>query len=76
VIALRVNRSENAKNRSIYCIMSVCMCAKAELSLCSICVYVIYELQHVCKDVAVILCICELQRADDRVVIALFFNLV
>jgi len=43
VIALRVNRSENAKNRSIYCITSVCMCAKAESCLCSICVNVVYE---------------------------------
>ncbi len=41
-----------------------------------ICVYVIYELQHVCKDVAVILCMCKLQRADDRVVIASLFDCV
>ncbi len=76
MITLRVNRSENAKNRSIYCITSVCMCAKAESCLRNIYVYVIYELQHVCKDVAVILCMCKLQRADDRVVIALLFNCV
>jgi len=43
VIALRVNRSEKAKNQSIYCITSVCMCAKAESCLRSICVYIIYE---------------------------------
>ncbi len=43
MIALRVNRSENAKNRSIYCITSVCMCAKAESCLRNICVYVVYE---------------------------------
>jgi len=71
VIVLRVNRSENAKNRSIYCITSVCMCAKAESCLCSIYVYVIYELQRVCKDVAIILCMCKLQRVDDRVIITL-----
>ncbi len=41
VIALRVNRSENAKNQLIYCITSVCMYAKAESCLRSICVYVI-----------------------------------
>jgi len=29
VIAMRVNRSDNAKNRSIYCIMQTCKCAKA-----------------------------------------------
>ncbi len=76
VIALRVNRSENAKNQSIYCITSVCICAKAESCLCNICIYVIYELQHICKDVAVILCIDKLQRVDDHVVIALLFNCV
>ena len=32
------------ENRSIYCITSVWMCAKAESCLCSICVYVVYEL--------------------------------
>ncbi len=52
------------------------MCAKAELCLCNIYVYVVYELQHVCKDVAVILCICKLQRADDHVVIASLFDCV
>ncbi len=40
---LRVNRSENAKNQSIYCITSVCMCAKAESCLRNIYVYVVYE---------------------------------
>ena len=44
MIALRVNRSENAKNRLIYCITSVCMCAKAESCLCSIYVYIVYKL--------------------------------
>jgi len=76
VITLRVNRSENAKNRLIYCITSVYMCAKAELYLCNICVYVVYELQHVCKDVAVILYMCKLQHVDDRVVITSLFNCV
>jgi len=76
VIALHVNRSENAKNRSIYCITSVCMCAKAESCLHCIYVYVVYELQHVCKDIAVLLCICKLQCINDRVVIVLLFNCV
>jgi len=76
VIAMHVNRSENAKNQLIYCITSVCICIKAESCLCSICVYVIYELQHVCKDVAVILCMCELQRVHDYVVIASLFDCV
>ncbi len=43
VIAMHVNRSDNAKNQSIYCIMQMCRCAKAESCLCSICVYIIYE---------------------------------
>jgi len=73
---LHVNRFENAKNRSIYCITSVCMCAKAESCLHNIYIYVVYELQHVCKDVAVILCMYKLQRADDCVVIASLFNCV
>ncbi len=76
VIALRVNRPENAKNRSIYCITSVCMCAKAESCLRSIYMYVVCELQHVCKDVAVLLCMCKLQCFDDRVVIVSLFNCV
>ncbi len=76
VIAMHVNQSENAKNQLIYCITSVCICIKAESCLCSICVYVIYELQHVCKDVAVILCMCELQRVHDYVVIASLFDCV
>ena len=76
LIAMHVHRSDKAKNRSIYCITSVCMCAKAESCLRNICVYVVYELQHVCKDVAVILCMCELQRADNCVVIASLFDCV
>jgi len=76
VIALHVNQSENAKNQSIYCITSICICAKAELYLHSICVYVVYKLQHVCKDVAVLLCICKLQHIDDHVVIVLLFDCV
>jgi len=31
------------KNRSIYCIALMCICAKAESCLCSICVYIIYK---------------------------------
>ncbi len=52
------------------------MCAKAELCLRSIYMYVVYELQHVCKNVAVLLCICELQNVNDCVVIVLLFNCV
>ncbi len=44
VIAMHVNRSDKAKNRSIYCITQTCRCVKAESCLRSICVYVIYEL--------------------------------
>jgi len=56
VFAMHVNRSEN-RNRSIYCVAQMCMCAKAESCLCSDCVNVVYELQRVRKDVAVTLCI-------------------
>ncbi len=76
MIALRVNRSENAKNQSVYCITSVCIYVKAESCLRSIYVYVVYELQHVCKDVAVLLYICKLQRVDDCVVIVSLFDCV
>ena len=44
MIAMHVNWSDKAKIWSIYCITSVCMYAKAESCLCSICVYVVYEL--------------------------------
>ena len=57
VIAMHVNQSDNAKNQSIYCIMWVCRCAKAESCLCNVCVCDVYELQHMRKDVAVVLCI-------------------
>ena len=74
VITMHVNRSDKAKNRLIYCIMKTCKCAKAESCLCNICIYVVYKLQHVCKDVAVLLCICKLQHINDRVVIISLFN--
>jgi len=57
VIAMHVNRSDKTKNRLIYCIMQMCKCAKAESCLCNVYVCDVYELQHVRKDVAVILCI-------------------
>jgi hypothetical protein len=57
VLAMHVNRSDNAKNRSIYCITRACRCAKAESCLRSMCVCDVYELQRVRKDVAVVLCI-------------------
>ncbi len=44
MLPMRVNRSDNAKNRSIYCITRACRCAKAESCLRSICVYVVYKL--------------------------------
>jgi len=44
VIAMHVHRFDKAKNRSIYCILQTCRCAKAESCLRSICVYVVYEL--------------------------------
>ncbi len=57
VIAMHVNQSDKAKNRSIYCIIQVCRCAKVESCLCNVCVYDVYELQRVRRDVAVVLCI-------------------
>ena len=56
VIAMHVNRSDNAKNRSIYCISWACRCAKAESCLRNVCVCDVYKLQCVRKDVAVVLC--------------------
>ncbi len=44
MIAMHVNRSDKAKNRSIYCIMQTCRCTKAESCLCNICMNVVYEL--------------------------------
>ncbi len=55
VIAMHVNQSDNVKNRSIYCISQACRCAKAESCLRNIYVCDVYELQHVRKNVAVIL---------------------
>ena len=43
VITMHINRSDKAKTQSIYCVMQTCKCVKAELCLCSICVYVVYE---------------------------------
>jgi len=71
VFATYVNRSEN-RNRSIYCVASTCMCAKAESCLRSICVCDVYELQRVRKDVAVVLyiwaktvsCLCSVCICD------------
>ncbi len=57
MLAMHVNQPDNAKNQSIYCIMQACRCAKAESCLRSVCICDVYELQHVCKDVAVVLCI-------------------
>jgi len=76
VIAMHVNQFNKAKNRSIYCITQMCRCARAESCLCNVCMCDVYELQHVCKDVAVLLCICKLQHVDDHVVIISLFNCV
>ncbi len=57
VIVMHVNWSDKAKNRSIYCVAQMCICAKAESCLRNMYVCDVYELQHVRKDVAVVLCI-------------------
>jgi len=57
VIAMHVNQSDKAKNRLIYCVAQMCICAKAESCLCNVCMCDVYELQRVRKDVAVVLCI-------------------
>jgi len=72
VITMHVHRSDKAKNRSIYCITWTCRCIKAESCLCSMCVCDVYELQHVRKDVAVVLyiwvktvsCLCSVCDCD------------
>ncbi len=43
VFAMYVNWSDKAKIQSIYCIVQVCRCAKAESCLCNICMYIVYE---------------------------------
>jgi len=57
MIAMHVNQSDKAKNQLIYCIMQMCKCTKVESCLCNVYVCDVYELQRVCKDVAVVLCI-------------------
>ncbi len=52
-----VDRSENRKNRLIYCVAQMCVCEKAESCLHNVYMCDVYELQHVRKDVAVVLCI-------------------
>ncbi len=42
IFATYVNRSENRKNRPIYCVALMCICAKAESCLRSDCVNVVY----------------------------------
>ncbi len=54
VFATHVNRSEN-RNQSIYCVAQTCICAKAESCLRNVCMCDVYELQRMCKDVAVVL---------------------
>jgi len=44
VIAMHVHQSDKAKNRSIYCLIQTCRCAKAESCLRNIYVFIIYEL--------------------------------
>ncbi len=46
VIAMHVNRSDKAKNRSIYCITQTCRCAKAESCLRSMCVWRMWVATH------------------------------
>ncbi len=58
VIAMHVNQSDKAKNRSIYCIMQTCKCAKAESCLRSIYVYIIYELNMWIKRCYCFMCDC------------------
>jgi len=57
VFATHVSWSENWKNRLIYCVAQMCICAKAESCLHSMYVCDVYELQRMRKDVAVVLCI-------------------
>ena len=47
-----------SKNQSIYCVTSMCMCAKAELCLRSICVYVVYEFNVWIKRCYCFMCDC------------------
>ncbi len=55
VFVTHVDWSENRKNRSIYCVAQMSICAKAESCLRNVCVYDVYELKRMRKDVAVVL---------------------
>ncbi len=59
VIAMHVNRSDKAKNRSIYCITQTCRCAKAELCLCNVCVCVMYMNCSMCAKTLLSFCVYE-----------------
>jgi len=63
VIAMHVNRSDNAKNRSIYCILQACRCAKAESCLCNVCVNVMYELN---ADSSAVTALCVIAMCVNR----------
>ena len=63
VIAMHVNRSDKAKNRSIYCITQTCRCAKAESCLRSICVNVVYELN---TDSSAVTALCVIAMCVNR----------
>jgi len=55
VFVTHVDRSENRKNQSIYCVAQMCICAKAESCLRNVYVCDVYKLQRMHKDVAVVL---------------------
>jgi len=73
VFAMHVNRSENRKiDRFTASRLSVC----AQKLSRAFAVYVYMSYMSCSMYAAVILCMCELQRVDDRVVIASLFDCV
>ncbi len=59
MLAMHVNRPDNAKNRSIYCITQACRCAKAESCLRNVYVYVMYMSCSACAKTLLSFCVCE-----------------
>ncbi len=76
VIAMHVNRPDKSKNRSIYCIMQTCRCAKAELCLRNVCIcdacksirksinWLIYCIASMCICAKAESCLCNVYVCD------------
>ncbi len=75
MIVIRVNRSDNWKNRLIYCVMLICMCAKAESCLRSA-VCMSYMSCNMCIITLLLLCVCASFNARGVALLLLRFSTV